>query len=66
MNIVGHKSARIHRRYNYNRVELEDLRRVVARLATYQAYILEHLSLEPLASQLYVLVFPVRARSSVG
>jgi integrase len=35
MKIVGHKSERMHRRYNT--VEPEDLRRAVSQLATYQA-----------------------------
>ena len=35
LKIVGHKSERVHRRYNT--VEPEDLRRAVAQLATYQA-----------------------------
>ena len=35
MKIVGHKSERMHRRYNT--VEPDDLRRAVSRLATYHA-----------------------------
>lgn len=37
MKIVGHKSERMHRRYNYNTVQPEDLRRAVLQLASYQA-----------------------------
>lgn len=46
MKIVGHKSERMHRRYNT--VEPEDLRRAVSQLATYQANTV--ITLEPIAA----------------
>jgi len=41
MKIVGHKSERMH--WRYNTVEPEDLRRAVSQLATYQASIVTRL-----------------------
>ena len=64
MKIVGHKSERMHRRYNT--VEPEDLRRAVSQLAAYHANTV--ITPEALAAgtENVSACFPQCARSSVG
>ena len=64
MKIIGHKSERMHRRYNT--VEPEDLRRAVSQLASYQANTLITPATVTIGADSVRLVFPQCARSSVG